>query len=102
MVLIVSIPARDGASFLKPFAGFNRLKSGVSGEVEKLKPLCRTELRTPDAAAAIATGPAVNATSVPPEITSGMRSSPLISRSGASPKCDRLSVIVAVHPSKKK
>src|SRR4029077_21233548 len=56
MALIVSIPARDGASFLKPFAGFNRFKAGVSGEVEKLKPLCRTELRTPEAAAAIATG----------------------------------------------
>ena len=39
MALIVSIPARDGASFLNPFAGFNRLRSGVSGEVEKLKPL---------------------------------------------------------------
>src|ERR1700741_4834899 len=44
IALMVSMPARDGASFLKPLAGLSRLKSGVSGEVETLNPLCNTEL----------------------------------------------------------
>ena len=77
------MPARDGASFLNPFTGLRRVKSGVSGDVDTLKPLCRTELKTPVAAAAIAIGPAVNATSAPPEITIGIRSSPASLRAAA-------------------